>query len=164
MQTELMECEDRRISLSRPSDMRNSTNFHWSFRADLKEVRETLRRVAECFSHQITADESGTLELVLAEVMNNIVEHGFAGLAAGTITVSITREPESLRCQVIDQGRPMPGLKLPDCKIRPVANCIGELAEGGWGWGLIGALTDDLAYRRSAATNYVCFAVPVLAR
>ena len=164
MRYEMMACKDRHKLVPDPADTRHHADFHWAFRADPQEVRGTLRRAVDYFSDQITPDEAGRLELVLAEVLNNVVEHGYAGLAAGPIAVNIARDPEALWCQITDQGGPMPGVTLPDGRMQPVAECVADLAEGGWGWALIHELTCDLTYRRSAHTNSVSFRVPVLGR
>ena len=164
MRYERMAGKDGHILAPDPVNTRHHADFHWAFRADAQEVRGALRRAVDCFSGQITTDEAGMLELVLAEVLNNVVKHGYAGLAAGPVAVSISRDRGALRCQITDQGRPMPDLKLLDCPMQPVAECVADLAEGGWGWALIRELTCDLAYWRSAHTNCVSFGVPVLGR
>lgn len=146
------------------------------FRAETGEVRAVLRRAVARFAHQITAEDAGALELALAEVLNNVVEHAYADRPAGEIRLSLWRDSARLHCLVEDRGRAMPGLSPPDDDPRegqasedcPSEGCprscacrVRDLAEGGWGWSLIRALTEDLGYERSGRANRLRFAVPL---
>ncbi|MBS0563903.1 MAG: ATP-binding protein [Proteobacteria bacterium] len=148
--------------------------FH--FRAETGEVRAVLRRAVARFARQITAEDAGALELVLAEVLNNVVEHAYAHRPAGEIRLSLWRAPARLHCLVEDLGRALPGLSPPDDDLpgdgtpdrcppddcaRTCACRVRDLAEGGWGWSLIRALTEDLGYERTGKANRLRFAVPL---
>ena len=52
-------------------------------------------------------------EIVLAEVLNNIVEHAY-GDRSGDITLALDLQPQGLLCQINDKGAPMPDLALPE--------------------------------------------------
>ena len=52
------------------------TMFHRVFRADPVAVRGVLADIRHRFRNDVCADTLGRLELVLAEVMNNVAEHG----------------------------------------------------------------------------------------
>lgn len=136
--------------------------FHWVFRAEPHAVREALHRTMGRFAGYISCDEAGTLELTLAEVLNNIVEHAYAYLSPGSVTLTVARRHNALVCRVVDRGWPMPGMKLPDGIMRPVPADIESLAEGGWGWALIRELTQGLEYRRIGSENHVTFMVPLM--
>lgn len=97
----------------------------------------------------------GSAELVLAEALNNIVEHAYEN-AEGTIEVRLQRLPHQLCCLVVDAGAPMPNSGLPVGLAQPIG-ADHELAEGGFGWFLIRALTTDLVYRRISARNHLSF-------
>lgn len=56
---------------------------------------------------RLTPDQRGTVEVVLAEVLNNIAEHAYAG-GPGKITVTLGLIGAGLACQVIDDGGAMP--------------------------------------------------------
>ncbi|MFO1176093.1 MAG: ATP-binding protein [Paracoccaceae bacterium] len=131
------------------------------FRAELGEVRSVLRRAVARFARQITAEDAGALELTLAEVLNNIVEHAYAGQPGGPISLTIWREPARLGCLVEDRGQAMPGLAPPDPPLAAIAGQAGDLPEGGWGWALIRAMTEDLAYDRRQGVNRLRFGVPL---
>jgi serine/threonine-protein kinase RsbW len=97
----------------------------------------------------------GTAEIVLAEVLNNIVEHAYAG-QQGEISVSICSSGNGVGVCVIDRGNAFPQVELPQGKLAP-AN---ELPEGGFGWFLIRSLVSELTYRRDHSTNHLSFTLP----
>jgi serine/threonine-protein kinase RsbW len=133
--------------------------FRRRFTAEGTAVRETLRLAVEQFAPRITADEAGTLELALAEVLNNVVEHAYANTVPGLVEVEVHHTPAALVCRVEDRGQPMPGLMLPAGIMQPVAGKVEDMAEGGWGWAMIRALTADLRYRRMGEQNRLDFSV-----
>lgn len=138
-----------------------SDYVHFRFRADGSEVRQVLRRAVARFARQISSEDAGTLELTLAEVLNNIVEHAYADLPPGPVFLSLHRHGCCLACLIEDEGRPMPRLQAPEGRMQEVASEIMDLAEGGWGWALIRAMTVDLRYERVENTNRLTFQVPL---
>ena len=84
--------------------------------ADTLAVREALVRICDALLQRGEREEDlGTVQIVLAEVLNNIVEHAYAGQEAGAeIEIALSRAPEGLWCHVVDQGRQMPGDRRPD--------------------------------------------------
>lgn len=135
--------------------------FHRRFAAEPTEVRDALRGAVARFARRIPAEASGTLELALAEALNNVVEHGYAGLTAGTIELQLTCNQSALSCEIADNGHPMPGLVPPEGQMPPLPENPAELPEGGWGWSLIRALTSSLAYRREGGRNHLSFKIPL---
>jgi serine/threonine-protein kinase RsbW len=113
----------------------------------------------------LSADLRGTAELVLAEVLNNIVEHAYAdGLAAvdqDDISVTLRRTAVGLRCQIADTGAPMPESGLPQGSLPATLDVdLADLPEGGFGWYLIRSLTQDLHYARVDRQNRLGFLIP----
>lgn len=94
-------------------------------------------------------------EIVLAEVMNNIVEHAYAA-KAGDISLTLTRTKAGIACHLKDCGAAMPGLTLPEGAFQTLGE-IEDLPEGGFGWFLIRSLVDDLTYQRANDENHVSF-------
>lgn len=94
-------------------------------------------------------------EIVLAEVMNNVVEHAYAQ-RQGDITLDIDPNPSGLVCQIRDSGAPMPGLALPQGQFQALDR-IDDLPEGGFGWFLIRSLTENLRYHREGCLNTLTF-------
>lgn len=135
--------------------------FNLTFNADPLSVRAALRSAIARFMRQISEDEAGTLELVLAEVMNNIVEHSYVGREAGEITLSIVRDRRGLSCSISDNGTPLPANHLLHniaSQPRPEPD---NLPEGGFGWFLIRDLAEDLGYSRDGKRNLLAFRLPI---
>jgi serine/threonine-protein kinase RsbW len=117
----------------------------------------------------LSPDHRTTAEVVLAEVLNNIVEHAYAD-RAGSISVAIRQTGAGLNCLVTDEGNPMPGGQLPagnhpaqrdgmpDLQLGDLQ--LDDLPEGGFGWYLIRRLTRDLEYSRNGQQNWLSFVVP----
>jgi serine/threonine-protein kinase RsbW len=134
-----------------------------SLRAEAGEVRRALCRLAcRLDAAGLAPEDAAAAELVLAEALNNVVEHAFAGRAPGWIGLLLERRGADLACQVRDRGRPMPGGRLPAACGGPAPDPT-TLPEGGFGWLLIGALTRDLAYARDARGNVLSFRLPLSA-
>lgn len=96
---------------------------------------------------------SGDVELALAEVVNNVVEHGYAGISGGKVHVEGHLDGDWLELRVIDTGRPLPGGHLPAVRPSNLNRPRADLPEGGFGWALIYHLTDALKYDREGAHN-----------
>ena len=137
--------------------------FRRGFRAEPFAVRDARRAAVARFARRMGPDDAGALELTLAEVLNNIVEHAYAGRAPGQVSVSLmlASAGDALLCRVEDDGHPMPGMALPEGQMQPVAERIEDLAEGGWGWALIRTLTDEIVYERQAGRNRLHFRLPL---
>ncbi len=119
-------------------------------------VRDALRDISDhpVMAH-LTDDARGTADLVLAEALNNIVEHAY-DRDDGRIELHLKRLPGRLQCDVLDNGIAMPNNQLPEGKLQDV-NCPDDLPEGGFGWFLIRHLTENLNYRRIDACNHLSF-------
>lgn len=118
-------------------------------------VRDALRAIlAAPLLDGLDADARGSAELVLAEVLNNVVEHAYAG-APGDIDLRLGLRPGGLLCLVRDRGRPMPGGDLPEGRLPAIRPH--DPPEGGFGWHLIRSLACDLRYRRAGGRNHLRF-------
>jgi serine/threonine-protein kinase RsbW len=101
--------------------------------------------------------ERESAEIVLAEVLNNVAEHAYAG-QVGSIEVTIRVQDGSIACLIVDHGQCMPDDRLP-AGLVPVLGPTADLPEGGFGWHLIRTLTDDLDYRRIDDRNELRFSL-----
>lgn len=125
--------------------------------SDPMAVREALGRLVQALRLQALPEEDcGTAEIVLAEALNNVVEHAYAA-SPGEIELTVTLSGGALTCTIRDQGRPMPGA-LPPGTLPPLAP-PDHIPEGGFGWHLIRALSRDLHYRRQDGHNLLSFRV-----
>lgn len=105
----------------------------------------------------LAEDVRGNVEIVLAEALNNVVEHAYRD-GPGPIRVCVDHIAPVLQVSIYDQGAPMPGGALPAGQLDPLEGSR-ELPEGGFGWFLIRTLTLDLRYERAGDTNHLCFSV-----
>lgn len=135
------------------------SGLHIEVAADPVAVRHALLAVLRGLEPcKLTDDQRDTLQLILAEVLNNIVEHAYA-VAGGQISVHIWAEADALRCEVSDWGLEMPGGVLPRGLSADVDVPVDELPEGGFGWFLIRGLTRELKYQREDGTNRIRFMI-----
>lgn len=144
------------ITLAPP--MMQGGTMQMVFAATADAVCSALRTItASSLFHALSADNRGTVQIVLAEALNNIVEHAYAK-SAGEIALDLTLNAGVLGCDIYDDGLAMPGLCLPEGKLSHGAD-IADLPEGGFGWFLIRSLTRDLSYVRSAGRNHLAFTI-----
>lgn len=119
-------------------------------------VRDALKALFDTLLlRSLTAEGRGTAEIVLAEALNNIVEHAYAR-DEGEIELSLHLTRAALVCRIVDHGLPMPGDMLPEGTLAPLEKCT-DLPEGGFGWHLIRALSRDLDYKREDGRNHLSF-------
>ncbi len=127
--------------------------------ADPHSIRGALKRVRAVCAGRLGDCDAATLELALAEVLNNIVEHAY-GWRGGPVALSVEIGQTVLYCSVADRGAAMPGLTLPPvAPPRKWSGERGDLGEGGWGWHILYSLTRDLSYTRSGTGNLLNFGI-----
>lgn len=126
------------------------------------EVRRALEQVLGDLSPlQLSDDARGTVELVLAEVLNNVVEHAYDAGTTGLIEIGVVQGERRLFCTVTDHGRAMPGLAAPTGRAAAINVPRDALPEGGFGWFLIRELSQDLRYSREAGQNRLSFSLEI---
>jgi len=106
----------------------------------------------------------GRIELVFAEVLNNIAEHAYVGLDVGSVEMTGETDGMPLTMDIRDQGHPMPGLSLPAGECPSHDSPLDSLPEGGFGWFLIKSLTENLNYTRLDEGNHLTFQIPLEAQ
>lgn len=139
------------------------SNIHIALKGTPTEVRnalETLR--SRLTAQEFAACNAGVLEIVLAEVLNNVVEHALANRKDGQIVLSCNYADSCWFVEVRDNGVAMPNSQLPD-GVMPNFDSknVDALPEGGFGWGLVRSLAHDIDYQRHATGhNELSFRVP----
>ena len=124
--------------------------------SDPLSVREGLRQsLSQDPLQGLSPDDRGTAEIVLAEVLNNIVEHAYARFP-GTIRLRLSLGQGVLVCCVEDDGVAMPSGQAPSGTPTDPT----DLPEGGFGWHLIRTLSTDLVYERDGPMNRLHFSLP----
>ena len=118
-------------------------------------VRDALTGILQALAPLgLDVEESGTVELVLAEALNNIIEHAYAPVTtAGPIIIHGDHRPDGLHFQIKDHGRAMPDGHAPLGKAQNVAVNLEDMPEGGFGWFIIRDLAKDVQYRRIGEEN-----------
>jgi len=107
-----------------------------------------------CGTHARQQAESiDMLRLCLAEALNNIVEHAYAGAIGKPIFADVAFSDNGYEVLLIDEGKPMPGGNLPDGEFNFEVEDIENLPEGGFGWMLIRNEMDNVAYERRDGCN-----------
>lgn len=91
-------------------------------------------------------------ELVLAEALNNVVEHAYADAPEGQILLQIHADAQRAVLQIRDSGHEMPG-GVPPAGRFEIGSDHATLSEGGYGWHLIRRLSETVCYRRCGSTN-----------
>lgn len=126
-------------------------------------VRDGLAQAMECLQPLcLTTDDAGTVELVLAEALNNVVEHALADKKTDTtIEIRGCHGAAGLHLTVIDHGAPMPAGAAPAARPPKLDVKTQDLPEGGFGWFMIRALATDVRYDRVGATNQLSLNLPV---
>lgn len=120
-----------------------------SHRFDATELaaRDGIAAVMKQLAAQgLSGRMAGDVELALAEVVNNVVEHGYAGIPGGEVHVDSELSDGWLELRVSDTGRPLPGGHLPPVRATDLNRLRTELPEGGW-------LVADLRSDRRAALS-----------
>jgi len=127
-----------------------------TIQSDPLSVRSALQTIMGQFgSDELQPNDAATLEIVLAEVMNNIVEHAYRKRPDGKIRFCANKTETSIWCSFIDNGLPMPDNSTPAGLLRQLDGPTDELPEGGFGWFLIRDLAQNLTYSRIRNRNFL---------
>ncbi|KGJ05982.1 serine/threonine-protein kinase RsbW [Paracoccus halophilus] len=151
--------------------------LHRIFRADPMTVREALVFLHDRFDGSAGDEVIARLELAVAEVLNNISQHGAQHGAlpldgrphAPLVHLCVARHTGGIACAVTDDGRPLPSTCLEPAALpyaapgpdSPKPPDISALPQAGYGWFLIRELTASLSYFREGRRNFLAFIVPV---
>ena len=141
-------------------DLVEDCRFSVTLRSTSEAVRRTLSLITAHFAGVMSEAELGTLEMVLAETLNNVVEHAMPDNDQGQVKLRIVPRGNGLACMVLDTGLPMPGGQPPMENLPRIGSIIQDLPEGGFGWSLIRMHVQDLDYHRKDGLNVLRFVLP----
>lgn len=135
--------------------------FSVRFHGTPTEVRRNLHLIrSEVAGSGADTDLLGRVETVLAEVLNNVVEHALCDSSGQLVAVSGAKHPDGWHFDVTDTGCRLPRGEFPGKEFPNLAEDIENLPEGGFGWAMVHMLTRDLVYRRVAGRNTLSFVIP----
>jgi len=131
--------------------------FQISIHSGGMAVREALKRLMDGLKPlSLDVEEAGTVELVMAEALNNIVEHAYPeGDPHGPISITCSHARDGLHMTVVDNGRAMPDGQTPLGTPAQTDVALNDMPEGGFGWFLIKDLAKDVTYDRINAENHL---------
>lgn len=122
----------------------------------LDGIRTVLGKINDLIL-ETGSDLKANCELVLAEVLNNIEEHSYAGQDGCKIDIHVIAQPGTILVETRDEGVPMPGLVVPEKRLPHNKVARDALPEGGFGWYLIHELAPNPIYVRKDDINYLRF-------
>ena len=137
--------------------------FEMSFQVSQFAVRSALTKLLEGLEPlDLDTDEAGTVELVLAEALNNIVEHAYADSPPPCpVYVECRHSADGLHVRIVDEGNAMPEGLVPGSKLPSTNVEFPDLPEGGFGWYLIRDLAQDVNYEREGWCNVLTLRLEV---
>lgn len=127
-----------------------------SFCATEMAARQAIATVSNWLrSSGLASDRADEVEIALAEAVNNVVEHAYAGLDPGDVRLLCSLRKDHLDIRICDTGAPLPENRLPPGLAADLSVPHADLPEGGFGWFLIRELTSDIRYDRCGLINHL---------
>ena len=119
---------------------------------DFDSVRIGLGKFMRSLETSNTQHDLGEVELVLAEVLNNIAEHG--GIESLNHPISLKWHTSDRLCiNVIDAGQCIPTGTITNAQMPNLDTEIDELPEGGFGCALVDILCSKVHAKRRGSFN-----------
>lgn len=135
--------------------------YKTSFAATELAVRDVLVNVGAFLQDaRIEEAQIGQVEIVLAEALNNVVEHAYVHRDEGLIELRIKRAQTTIDITILDTGVPVPVHVFAKREGPQVDVALDDLPEGGFGWMLIQRISTNLSYQRVGDTNCLRISVP----
>ncbi|MGR3501916.1 ATP-binding protein [Pseudaestuariivita sp.] len=121
---------------------------------DTFSVRHALSDIiAALKSRKVDPEALGSVEIVLAEALNNVVEHAYDATECGDIEVNAQVLLGRVQFDILDTGRQMPFGTPPLGHPVDLDTSADDLPEGGFGWFLIREMTETLEYTHQNGRN-----------
>lgn len=113
-------------------------------------VRDVARRMAQTAGFD--AAEADQIALAVDEAATNVIEHAYEGAPDRRVEVRVDDREESLRIDVVDNGRGVDPRAVPRVDLD---RYVSERRKGGLGVHLMGKIMDSVTFQRSGRRN-VC--------
>jgi len=137
---------------------RDEVIYDKSFKSTFRWVRRAIHETMDGLeAANLQPDLLGSIEIALAEALNNVVEHAYPEHSPGTIRLKLQVKRAAILVEIRDRGSAMPYGQLP--KGQPVRSGLrsNQVSEGGYGWYIIRELVQDLIYDRQDGENVLIF-------
>ena len=145
-----------------PSTAAGGVISRTAFRATFENVRLAIQNAMTTLGQLgLSDEEASSIEIVLAEALNNVVEHAYPSSRTGNVKLVLRHGRAGLLIEIRDNGRPMPNGRTPLGLHPSEAEPTDPLPEGGFGWFLIRELARDLVYDRENGENFLIFRIAV---
>lgn len=123
----------------------------------LEEVARAVEALQAQLPQRLHEHERFNIAIALAEVLTNIVEHGYGGRGGPAIELAWSASASGFVIEVRDTGQPIPADRLaqagPETTFGFDPTDVGGLPEGGMGLGIIKSAFDHVAYRSKDGVN-----------
>ena len=131
-----------------------------SFAASPTNVRFALILVGDFLERRGLAAARDDVALALGEALNNIEEHAYADRSGGPVVLRVASQGARVMIDITDYGAALPDKKLPAAMMPELDNvALNDLPEGGFGWALIGAISESISYERRDNENRLAFSI-----
>jgi len=118
-----------------------------------EEVSRAVARFGELLPAGLQAQDGHAVEIAMAEILTNIVEHGYGGAGGPSIRVLWHPGERQLDVEVWDQGRPIPADRLSAVRAEFDPTDLAALPESGFGLELIRSAFDKVEYEQGPPYN-----------
>lgn len=126
-------------------------------RPTLEDVARSVEVWEQQLPDRLDDHDRFNVAVALAEVLTNIVEHGYQGRGGPDIRLAWAVLPSGLVVEVCDAGLPIPRERLdgagPSTSFDFDPTDLGGLPEGGMGLGIIKTSFDHVTYARRDGLN-----------
>jgi len=150
------------VSADPPATAAGGVLSRTAFRATFDNVRLAIEKAKTSMQPLgLSPDDESSVELILAEALNNVVEHAYPPGQPGNVKLVLRHGRAGILIEIRDTGRPMPNGKTPLGLHPHEKNADDSLPEGGYGWFLIRQLARDVVYDRENGENFLIFRVAI---
>lgn len=161
----MLTARDLTTSVGTKHTMNVPHEFKTSFQASELAVREALIALGQSLrANELEEECIGRAEIVLAEALNNVVEHAYADTGSGTVELRVKSTLSGIDITILDSGVPVPVHVFAKRSGPDVEVATEDLPEGGFGWMLIQRMSSNLTYQRVGETNCLRLTVPLESR
>jgi len=132
-----------------------NTSGRLSLEGTLHDASAAVEALMAELARDVPPKDCEAIELGMAEIVSNIVRHGYDG-AAGPIRIYWTVSPRQVALRICDYGKPMPKDSLQSARHTSLdfhETGLHDLPEGGLGLAFVSRMFHKLSYRSRGRVN-----------